>query len=365
MQSLFKNLPELLKNRQSSRNRALLKRPAPVESQHKEPANDSASSSQQPLPEANIPPPPKRQNTLPASASKPAKSDTATDSPMSIDDSRSYNSTPPAWVMRTPEFANKPFPIASEAFAAYQIDPRQSRTSSYQQIPRDTGIPFSQQMAASGLPDLMPIMFPSEDPLAYPMQPMSTLEADHFSRDQGTPSFGQYTFGSTPAALTSPVDTPGGGSMPLSSSGFENFNMPAFTNGTMGSGGMPIQQQQSNQQSPGSGSQQGHSHSQSRGSITNGDDTHESPDLVSIPDQNFVFQSYSFPPSIVPTGQSTQQIQAPTSTQGLNGMGVDDVSNPIMAGFDTNNITLDDIFGNAASRPAGSVAAEDWIQWMA
>ena len=280
---------------------------------------------------------------------------------MSLDDSRSYNSTPPAWVTHTPDFTKNPFPIASEAFAADNPPPPQpSSASVYQQIPRDASATtsYQRQLTNSGLPDLMPIMFPSEDPFAYPMQPMSTLEADHFSRDQGpASSFGQYTFGSAPqtSTLASPVDTPTG-SMGLSS-GLENFNLSTFPNGPMSN----LRQQQSNQQ------QSGHHHSQSHGSVTNGvnagEDTHESPDMVSIPDHNFVFQSYSFPQSIPPTGQQQQQQMAPTSTQSFVDGGAD--HNPLMAsGFDMNSISLDDIFGNAASRPQGSEATEDWIQWM-
>ena len=44
------------------------------------------------------------------------------------------------------------------------------------------------------LPDLMRVMFPSDDPLAYPNQPMSTLEDDHFKNEaNNTPE--QFAFG--------------------------------------------------------------------------------------------------------------------------------------------------------------------------
>lgn len=365
-QSLFKNLPELLKNRQSARNRAYLKRPAPADQ-----TKDGSALQARPSEVASVPAS-KRQNTLSSTPaiSKPTQSEPATATPMSLDDGRSYNSTPPSWVARTPDFTNEtPFPIASQAFTGDQGD-QPPDASSYQPLSQDSALQYSQALQGSGLPDLMPIMFPSEDPFAYPMQPMSTLEDDHFRNGQGAP-FGQYTFGSasqqssaTPTpSLASSMNTPRG-SIALSTSGFENFNIPAFPNSISPTVSAPLQQ---NQSSSSNQSQQRHSHSQSHGSITanaNGETTEESPDLVSIPDHNFVFQSYSFPPQIAAPDQSNQ-MQAPTAAQGFNDIGMDgNTDNSVTTGFDLNNINLDDIFGNASSRPTGSVATEDWSQWM-
>jgi len=47
--------------------------------------------------------------------------------------------------------------------------------------PTSTTTPFSSHhLGNPNLPDMKPVMFPSDNPLAYPNQPMSTLEAQHW-----------------------------------------------------------------------------------------------------------------------------------------------------------------------------------------
>lgn len=84
-----------------------------------------------------------------------------------------------------------------------------------------------------------------------------------------------------------------------------------------------------------------------------GSESLSSPDLVSIPNNNFVWQGYNFQPSNMATGQqATQQdVSANTQMQDFN-----------MAMDMDLGISFDDLFGN---RPNGAVASnEDWMQWM-
>lgn len=339
---LFKHLPELLKNRQSTRNRANLKRSAP---------SDQVRSAQAP-PEPG--PPLKRVNTSSTPAiSRPSRPESISNTPRNIEEFHSYNTTPRSYVPQTPDPTTEAFPIASDAFMTDRIDPSPTTSSYNSSVPshEPSGLSFTQQPSNSNLPDLMPIMFPSEDPFAYPTQPMSTLEDDHFKHDNGATST-QLAFNPTsqPQTASGPIGLP--------TTGFENFNIPAFPNGSA-TGMNPVVSGHFRQPS--------HSHSQSHAATpVNGEG--ESPDLVSIPDQNFIFQSFSFPPQLMSTGQGSQQQQhqVPAGSGSQNfGMNMDG-TRPIGTGIDMDmgNIPLDDIFGNATGRPTGSLAADEWIQWM-
>jgi hypothetical protein len=88
--------------------------------------------------------------------------------------------------------------------------------------PTSTATPFSSQhLGNPNLPDMKPVMFPSDNPFAYPNQPMSTLEAQHVVNAEQTISY------SSPA--TSSMYNLGGNNNQVPASlSFDNTRMPAF-----------------------------------------------------------------------------------------------------------------------------------------
>ena len=338
-------------------------------------------------------PPPQRSSTTPLQLM--ARSHRAEARPKSLDDSqarrghsRTHSDVPtnvstPRWVPSTPDSATETTnpTTPSETFNSSSFS---NTPSPLQSAPRQdmSAFPFPQQVPGfdNSLPDLMPIMFPSDDPFAYPTQPMSTLEDDHF-RNEGTS--GPFTFD---RSATMPTTTGTPNAMGLANPPSDNFSsLSLFNDGTSTrmSPVMPNRfsghQQQSGQtrlQSPRSGMS------------TPGEHV-GSPDLVSIPNQNFMWQGYNFQPPNWPVGdlsarqqqQQQQQQQIPQqqppqqqqqqqqsqfpSTQGLPnfGTGVDD-TNPTGMGIDL-GIQLDDLLGSSeAYRPAGNYNNDDWLQWM-
>lgn len=375
-QCLFRNLPELLKNRQSSNKRASFKRPAPL---------DSHGAAQTPQTPSELGPPPKRANTFPAPpvARQLPESSSDSNTPRSYDNTHSYNSTPPSsWLTSSPEFSREQYSIAPDAFTTDQINPSSTATSFPSSFPSQSpsSLTFPQPFRADGLPDLMPIMFPSEDPFAYPTQPMSTLEDGHFRNDNAATmtNFNVDAASQRPPFSTSPSNTQRG-AMGLSTSGLENFNIPAFPDGTAAgfNPGTPAhfqaqnQQARSRMQSPISHGHNSRSHSRNAsrdyphhapGNIETG----ESPDLVSIPNQNFIFQGLSYQPQVF---SSEQPGSIPLSTSGgsqnFNNMGIDGNTTSSGLGIDM-NVPLDDIFGTAGSnKPTGPFPTDDeWFRWM-
>ncbi|KAH1646709.1 hypothetical protein KXX16_000407 [Aspergillus fumigatus] len=370
LSSLFKNLPELLKNRQSSVKPVNLKRPAPAAvSRHA--AN---VKNQQSAPEIT---PPQRASTFPVQLLSRQSKAEASNTPKSLDDSHNFGSgkmyqspvntqvSTPKWTPSTPEAPTDTTTTTPEPFIADQARPSTTVSPMPGMHSREpsSGQFSAQQLANAGnLPDLMPIMFPSDDPFAYPTQPMSTLEDDHFRVDGlGLQSANQFAFDPSSQGLPSSASNDsaiGAASTPT----FDNFGtFPLFNNGT--SAGInatlpyrvaPQKQQAMSQarlQSPGS-------HSSTPGS---GTEAVNSPDLVSIPNQNFMWQGYNFQPQAIPPESSGLQ-QAPTTTesQGFS-MGTNE-NNDMGVGIDLGFLPLDDIFGDPC-RP-NTLANDDWIQWM-
>ncbi|OXV09245.1 hypothetical protein Egran_02991 [Elaphomyces granulatus] len=136
----------------------------------------------------------------------------------------------------------------------------------------------------SNLHDMALIMFPSGDPLAYPAQPMSTLEDDHFKHDCPEAlepfSFEPSTSGtvSTPASLR------------LSTPNRDTFMAPLYGNGSSGglASAIPAHFQHPNVYQSHYSPVQKQSPS-SHCSTPGGGETVNSPDLVSIPSQNFMW----------------------------------------------------------------------------
>ncbi|KAE8386636.1 putative C6 transcription factor [Aspergillus alliaceus] len=358
---LFKNLPELLKNRQSKVNPVNLKRPAPSSS------NKLANIKSPPAPPAM--PPPQRASTFPIQLLNRSSKE-ASNLPKSLDDnhprhnrsnSRPAN-TPPPWFSATPEPPTETISTPSETQATDSI-PTSSNTSplpislSSQEAPMGPFI--SQQFTTpSNLPDLMPIMFPSDDPFAYPTQPMSTLENDHFRQDGGAMQFGRdpTTQRSVIASSSSTDLTSAIGVSAPTLDGLSNY--PLFSNSTppLVNAALPMRLanppsvNQSRLQSPVS-----HASTPASGEAVN------SPDLVSLPNSTFMWQGYNFQLQNFPADQSTQPPMPSGNVQNL-GIGIED--NSMGMGIDL-GISLDDIFGNNdACRTTNGLPNDDWIQWM-
>ncbi|KAG2412116.1 hypothetical protein HFD88_009672 [Aspergillus terreus] len=352
---LFKNLPEMLKNRQSVANPVNLKRPAPSASNN---GMDNALSA--PAPEMA---PPQRASTFPTHMLTKTSRE-ASVKPKSIDDTyanRTPNPRPlsnPTWFSSTPETPTDHPSARSDPISAGPVDTTPPASQMPMTLPNDSAVYTSQSFTnPSNLPDLMPIMFPSDDPFAYPTQPMSTLEDDHFRQDGSIRPFGL----DQRSAIASVSPTDPNTTMGMHTPNLDSFaNFPLFSNGTPTStpsglhATLPTRLansqhlKQARLQSP-----------VSHGSATPTEAVN-SPDLVSLPNQNYMWQGYNFQPQSFAPEPSTQSI-APGNPPNFS-MGVDDGSSVGM-GLDL-GIPLDDIFGNGeACRPNG-LPNDDWIQWM-
>ncbi|KAJ5326912.1 Transcription factor [Penicillium brevicompactum] len=347
---LFKTLPEMLKNRQSSKPAVNLKRTAPDYASEAEP---------KPMAEKTLP---HRSSTFPAqmmSQSQPVTKDTHSRRQQSLDNahinSRSTDtSNQSSWVSTTPELLTETMTTPEHISSAGSMNmsmPNQEPSS----------LAWAQQFTnPANLPDLMPMMFPSDDPFAYPTQPMSTLEDDHFRHDAGIPA--QYPFDSTQGTGLGPT-TPGDPSVGVSTPPFDLTNLSGF----------PVGHTQGYKSSVPSHLRPSHSRSSSRiqSPISQSQSSIEglgSPDLVSIPNQNFVWQSYNFQPNhsnnmaaeSVPQQQEIDPSRMPNEMPDLN------VSMDENMGMNMDlGISFDDLFGNnAAYRPGQAASNDEWTQWM-
>ncbi|KAJ5163633.1 Transcription factor [Penicillium coprophilum] len=342
---LFKTLPDMLKNRQSSKTPVNLKRPAPVNTVQPEP---------KPTFEKTLP---HRSSTFPTQmASQPVVTDNQSRRQRSLDNVQPISNRPTdvnhqsTWVSTTPEL------LTETMTTPEHISPSGMTPSMPNQEP--SSLAWAQQFTnPSNLPDLMPMMFPSDDPFAYPTQPMSTLEDDHFRHDSaGMPS--QYPFDSTPGmGPNTPGDPSSAG---VSTPAYDFTNLPNF----------PLANSSGIKSSVPSHLRPSHSRTSSRihSPISQSQTPAElisSPDLVSIPNQNFVWQGYNFQPNN-PNDIATESAPQQSEIPGPNGvpdfgMGMDE-----NMGMNTDlGISFDDLFGNnAAYRPGNGASAEDWAQWM-
>lgn len=343
---LFKTLPEMLKNRQSSKTPVNLKRSAPSGlSTEAEPTQ--ASSEQVTLPH--------RSSTFPTQMMSPnpklepsSRRQKSMDTTTQFSNRSTENGTQSAWMAATPELLTEtmstPEPVSATSLSAPFSTQDQSSLAWAQQFNN-----------LDNLPDLMPMMFPSDDPFAYPTQPMSTLEDDHFRHDRSGMPQPPFSFEQSAAR---PPSTPSDRNLPSPS--FDSFsNLPSFPIGAAQGGvksSVPSRLQAGNNQSIGSARlntpiSQGHSPSEAL----------SSPDLVSIPNQNFVWQGYNFQPSnITPQPTIPPDTSAPNSILDFD-IGLDENA----MGLKMDGISFDDLFGNNATYPPGSTAPnDDWTQWM-
>ncbi|KAJ5723354.1 hypothetical protein N7488_001389 [Penicillium malachiteum] len=336
---LFKTLPEMLKNRQSSKVPVNLKRPAPS-SVSAEPDNIPISKSDQ----FSLP---HRSTTFPTHMMQQNQVvDSPTRRQRSLDNSQNNrptdSGTQSAWMASTPEFLTEamatPEPMSSSSMNASLANQEQP------------SLAWSQQFTnPSNLPDLMPMMFPSDDPFAYPTQPMSTLEDDHFRHDRSGKANNHFPFDSqSQTGITnSPIDHN------IATPGFDFANLSNFGASTGVKSSVPSRLQPMS--SPRIHSPISNTPSEAL----------SSPDLVSIPNQNFVWQGYNFQPTNMAAEQNVQQEQSAPTSNGVPpdfAMGFDDNS----LGMKMNlGISFDDLFGNDAPfRPGNGVSNDDWTQWM-
>ncbi|KAJ5174520.1 uncharacterized protein N7482_000397 [Penicillium canariense] len=346
---LFKTLPEMLKNRQSSKTTVNLKRPAP------------SSFSAEPESTQNPPGPnlAHRSSTFPAQMmAQPTAVDAASRRQKSLDTPSAFTNRPTdsgsqsAWLASTPELLTEtmstPEPVSANSLNTSFSNQEQSSLAWAQQFNNP-----------NNLPDLMPMMFPSDDPFAYPTQPMSKLEDDHFRHDRSGALPTQFPFDPSPQQTGMGSNTPTDPSTVATPSfdAFANFsNFPASTSAAVKSS-VPsrLTPQPMNSSRLHSPIPQGQSPSE----------TLSSPDLVSIPNQNFVWQGYNFQPTNINTTTSVQQDTSPSA--GPNGladfnMGLDE--NTMGMNMDL-GISFDDLFGNNANfRPGAGAGSDDWNQWM-
>jgi len=283
--------------------------------------------------------------------------------PMSVDDSHAYTRTSSWMTNGSSGVSTGPRSISSMSFAADRGNPSSAASSLPSSLPqqKQPQPSVSQPFDPSGnLPDLMPIMFPSGDPFAYPTQPMSTLEDDHFKNDRVGNS-AQYTFEPGSQRATAPSTSsavPTSAAVGASTPTFDAYtNIPVFPSGPPGgvAGGLPPHLQHLNHtpsrvQSP-------PSHTSTPADMV------QSPDLVSIPNQNFMWQSFSFQqPSLSTDQQQSQQQMTGTNDMRNVGTGMDGFS-PMGTGMDM-GVSLDDLFNLGGGAGASGSGNDDWGQWM-
>lgn len=340
----------MLKNRQSSKAPVNLKRPAPSNVSAESESVSSTTTHTVPIRSSTFP---AQRIPQPAAPSTPSRRQQSLENAQARSDNRpADNATQPAWMASTPE-------LLTETMTTPEPMSATSMNSSFAK-PDPSSLAWSKQFNnPNNLPDLMPIMFPSDDPFAYPTQPMSTLEDDHFRHDQpGMPS--QFTFDTTQQPGSMGQNTPSDPSAGVSTPSFDAFaNMSNFNvappSGVKSS--VPNRLQAN-----------AHSMNSSRlhSPISQGQtpsETLSSPDLVSIPNQNFVWQGYNFQPTTMGP-ESTAIPQEHSIPSGLPDFNMDMDENTMGMNMDL-GISFDDLFGNdAAYRPNNGALNDDWAQWM-
>lgn len=340
----------MLKNRQGSKPQVNLKRRAPSIIPAEEP---TSAPPRQDLPT--------RSNTFPTemmsrlSTSDSGRRQKSLDKTRVISDNHSTdNGTQSAWMASTPELLTEtmqtPEPVSATSMNHSFANPEPSSLAWAQQFNNP-----------NNLPDLMPIMFPSGDPFAYPTQPMSTLEDDHFRHDRSGMNFSFDSKAQQPSGTgTSTSSDPSGTS--VSTPTFDAFPLSSFPVGNPSGvkSSIPSRLHANHSQSMSS--------SRLQSPISQTSETLSSPDLVSIPNQNFVWEGYNYQPTNATTSASMgsettmQHDQPPPNGMQDFNMGLDD--NTMAMNMDL-GISFDDLFGNDATcRPGPRATNDEWTQWM-
>ncbi|KKK15270.1 hypothetical protein ARAM_001907 [Aspergillus rambellii] len=356
---LFKNLPELLKNRQSSAIQVNLKRPAPSGSG----PQTSTITAMSELP------PPQRASTFPIHLlTRPSKFESS-NTPKSMDDNLTARSPAPnprsshlsTWFPSTSEVPASTVSTPSSTVAPESTQSSTNAPSISQALPIREAPPASHfgsppfHNTNAAFPDLMPIMFPSDDPFAYPTQPMSTLEDDHLRFDGTGNTAASFISGMQSSSKADPSSASGNISRGVSTPALDGF--PNFS---LFSGGAP-------KASMGAALSGRLSGSRLQSPVSHGSTPIEgvnSPDLVSIPNQNFMWQGYGFqPPNLV---RETAPMP-PISTRDEQAFNMPLGDAPTLgAGLDLGmRMPLDDIFGNGdILGPKPGFSNDEWTQWM-
>ncbi|EEH04744.1 conserved hypothetical protein [Histoplasma capsulatum G186AR] len=232
------------------------------------------------------------------------------------------------------------------------------------------------------IPDLMPMMFPSDDPFAYPTQPMSTLENNHF---KGESNIAGAQFGFTSSSSSA---DPTSASTPILDPFhcFQSFssNNNQDTSGSTASS-LPPHLKQFPQLSTLGDPMASASSSTSPGGLL------QSPDLISMSDESFFWQdlkSHQLSQPQHPSSQQQQQQQqhhphdsrdhhmsgTPGFGMGMGmGMGVAGFGGLGMGMGMNMGVDLDDILGNITAGAANDAADGvdtagpegniEWSQW--
>lgn len=343
-QGLFKQLPEKLKNRQSSAaSNVNLKRSSPSDTAAKSRIQRPASMS---LPFDT----PQRSNSFPTKLAA-LHSRQSQEPKNAVDDTR-LPRRPQAWLWDGHSESADSTASPSSA-SAFSHDQTASPVANQYLNQPPTQQPFtsSQQLGASQiLPDLMPIMFPSGDQFAYPAQPLSTLEDDHFKDDLPNSPMQQYTQDSFTSQGSNSLN--GNFSRPMSS-GFDGLTglqglsgpFPPASAATLA----PQLQHLGLQHTP--------------STLSSTPDNIQSPDLVSLP-HNYMWQSFSLSNAGMPNEQNLKEQSVPggkvtmTDNGGLDGM------SSLGMGFDM-DVNFGEILGNIGTNHATATNMNDeWSQWM-
>lgn len=192
------------------------------------------------------------------------------------------------------------------------------------------------------------MMFPTGDPFAYPNQPMSTLEDDHFKHDHlrvGT---------SNSTQISTPVESSPSGQ------GFNNASM--FPGGSSNSGtplGFPNYQ---NMNKPSSG------RSQHLRSPSSRNEAIHNPDLVSMPNQNLSWQNLNLQSHPHLSTAPSQSSHPGMPYSGLPNfspdmdLGMGDFGDMGMGSTIGMGMNLDEIFGNTTG--LGGDLGGTGMEWM-
>jgi hypothetical protein len=179
---------------------------------------------------------------------------------------------------------------------------------------------------------------------------MSTLEDGHFKNERSA----QFPLDTTQGGAASSTSA----NAPLPTSSVDTFaNLHGFPGRTPGRvSTLPPQFQHLNLQSQ---VQTPASHASTPGS----NEIVQSPDLVSLPNQNFIWQGLGFGGQNMMAGQTPPQQTPRTNEMQFDGAGVNGFS-PMGMAMDM-NVNLDDVFGNVGmSSGNGYPSNDDWSQWM-
>ncbi|KAH8692744.1 putative C6 transcription factor [Talaromyces proteolyticus] len=342
LNSLFKQLPEKLKTRQSSTaNPVNLKRPTPS-SIASTPRTQGKRPSSMHLPLGA----PQRSNSFPLqlNAGQSKTPPESNSSPSSVDDNRLFD--------RSQTWHTNGTPLKVETFASpspvLPNNPTPTLSSHSQSHSRQPSLQSQGLDSSQNLPDLMPIMFPSNDPFAYPTQPLSTLEDRHFKDELSSASYLRDPVLQNSSALSS------NNAFSNVTSGFDGYpgiyGLPAAASARLPST-LPSQFQhlglQSQVQSPSP-------HSSTPEKI-------QSPDLVSLPHQ-FMWQGFGFPNQSAAPNTTQQPMSGSQDVQTDAAVGNEFTCMGMGLDMDVN---LDDVFGNMGTNMVSNQAMnDDWSQWM-